>query len=202
MKQLLALPLCILLFSACSVSSVAVLDKKEPNRPYTKILAIYLDEACDFTFFDSTTYNICIRSCFAKEGNLELRSRVETAIADNLATSGTAVLKSSDLPEEYTNSYDNFQKGIDSLGIDAVLMIDFRNYTHNIQYAKYRPNVPYERFTAGFECYLMNSKSTNIPVWIAQLNRKGKTYSGKKGLNHSMAHKVSKSLKAAGYIAH
>jgi len=57
MKKLFILSYGIMLLSSCATSPIHILEKKEPTRPYTKILAIYLEEGCEFSMLDSTTYN-------------------------------------------------------------------------------------------------------------------------------------------------
>jgi hypothetical protein len=225
MKLLSILIAGILLCSGCATSSIHILEKKEPTRPYTKILAIYLEEGCEFSMLDSMTYNICIRSCFMKTDTeaLALRSRVEDHIARDLSTSGTVVLKSADLFDTLTNSYADFEKIIGNLAIDALLIVDSRGYLHDEHSypGNYAPNYSYSHVggyhptsysstpggtyttvNGSFESLLINTKSIAFPVWRAILETKGKRYNGKKGLNRSMASRISQSLKSSGYIAH
>jgi hypothetical protein len=215
----------ILLCTGCVTSSIHVLEKKEPTRPYTKILAIYLEEGCEFSLLDSMTYNICIRSCFLKTDteSIALRSRVEDHIAHDLSTFGTAVVKSADLFDSTTNSYTDFLSTIDRLSIDALLIVDSRGFLHiehdvsantspNYTYshsAGYHPTSytttpgrTYSTVNGSFESLLINTKSIAFPVWRALLETKGRQYNGKKGLNRSMAGKIAQSLKSSGYIAH
>jgi hypothetical protein len=102
----------VLLFSACTETRFTVKSKKEPPVPYTKVLAIYLDQACDFPLFDSITYNICLRSSFLNEDGIEpeLRKLTEDRIKKQLATKGTLVLRSSDIFDIENNDYSFFQK--------------------------------------------------------------------------------------------
>src|SRR5258708_11250304 len=188
MKLLSILIGSILMCAGCATSSIHILEKKEPTRPYTKILAIYLEEGCEFSVLDSTTYNICIRSCFMKTDTeaLALRSRVEDHIAHDLSTSGTTVLKSADLFDTLTNSYADFEKTIDNLAIDALLIVDSRGFLHNEHYTPptYTPNYTYihgsdynppsytstpdRTFTTGnalFESLLLHKSSIHFPVW-------------------------------------
>jgi hypothetical protein len=225
MKLLVILVGSILMCSGCATSSIHILEKKEPTRPYTKILAIYLEEGCEFSMLDSTTYNICIRSCFMKTDTeaLALRKRVEDHIALNLSTSGTTVLKSADLFDTVTNSYADFEKTIDNLAIDALLIVDARGFLHNEQHSPgtFAPNYTYSHgagynatsytstpgttyttVNGSFESLLINTKSIAFPVWRAILETKGTPYNGKRGLNRSMASKIAQSLKSSGYIAH
>src|SRR5258708_9471794 len=136
MKLLSILIGSILLCAGCATSSIHILEKKEPTRPYTKILAIYLEEGCEFSMLDSTTYNICIRSCFMKTDTeaLALRSRVEDHIAHDLSTSGTTVLNSLVFFNTLTKSYADFEKQIITLAFIASLSLDSPDFLHNEHY--------------------------------------------------------------------
>ncbi|MHA4808755.1 hypothetical protein ACX0G9_11645 [Flavitalea flava] len=186
--------------------------------PYTKILAIYLDEACYFNMLDSNTYNICVKTCFLKEDNLEGRVFVENTISKNLTTSGTIIVTSSALFDIHRNSYDEFRKQIDLLSIDAILVVNVRGFLHEEvrddknKWNSYKSiknlfsgdgDESNQTLNAAFQCYLLNSKTSSLPIWVAQLETKGKYYhNGKKELNQSMVGKMAETLKSAGYIAH
>ena len=215
MKKLFILACGALLFSACTETRFTVKSKKEPILPYTKVLAIYLEQACDFALFDSITYNICLRSTFLNEDGvgLELRKKMEDRIKKHLATRGTVVLRSSDIFDNDNNDYAYFRRAIDSLGIDAVLMIGLRSYSHDEHmtvgvpptpsnnYTDIPPK-PYKTLNAFFICDLFNTKSIYIPVWTAEVEEKGERYTGANGLNQKMTKKVAASLKESHYIAH
>ena len=183
--------------------------------PYKKVLVMYLHEGCDFTVFDSLSYNICVQSSFTKEGNMALRNKAETLVIEELTTSGTAVLKSSDFPDQSFHSYAGFQQLLDSNGIDAVLLIDFRDYRHVahpiLTPASARsmntpafntPSNAYKKLRAGFDCYLLPSKSIYFPVWYAEQEVEGRRSAEDNGLKHNMAVNIAQSLKKGGYIAH
>ena len=181
--------------------------------PYTKVLAIYLEQACDFSLFDSTAYNICVRSSFLNADGIELRKLVEGRIKKQVATTGTIVLQSSDLFDTDNNNYSYFRRSIDSLGIDAILMIGLRSYSHDERMTAavipapsnnytYIPPKPYKTLNAFFICDLFNTKSIYIPVWTAEVEEKGERYTGANGLNKKMTRKIAESLKLSHYIAH
>lgn len=212
--KLFALSCCILVLSGCAVS-LKVIDRREPSMPYKNVLVMYLHEGCDFTIFDSISYNICVQSSFAKEGSLAIRDKAEAFIANELTTSGTAVLKSSDFSGDTFNSYAGFKHLLDSAAIDAVLLIDFRNYRHTANpiptpVAARSMNTPafnapgkaYKKLKAGFDCYLIPSKSLYFPVWYAEQEVEGRSAAEDNGLKHNMAVKIADALKQGGYIAH
>jgi hypothetical protein len=251
----------IFLLTGCATTSMKIMENKVPNRPFSKILTIYLDEACDIVPFDSTTYYICIKSSFVNPGKTPVRSKVEKLVAEDLATSKTVMVGSSDVFDMSTNSYSDFKTQIKNRNIDAILVINFRNYNHSSEYGNnilphFGPsgygNVDYKKVThnEGFDCFLFNAKTigssptltetappnqndippasktngaitskTNAPiyslndrsnmtitdssvVWNAQVEVKGKSYSGKNGLTREMVHKITKTLEESGFIYH
>ncbi len=214
MKRFFVLTCGVLLFSACTETQFTVKSKKEPTRPYTKVLAVYLEQACDFSLFDSTIYNICIRSSFLNADGMELRRLMEGRVKRHLATRGTVVLQSSDIFGIDNNDYSCFRRTIDSLGIDAVLMIGLRSYSHDEHMTTgvgpvpshpmdpYMLPQPYKTLNAFFICDLFNTKSIYIPIWTAEIEEKGKRFTGSNGLNQKMTKKVAESLKKGHYIAH
>jgi hypothetical protein len=210
----------LVLVTGCATSSITILDKREPVRPFSKILVIYLDEACEFSLFDSTTYNICVKSCFLKTDNFDVRRSVENLLSDKLSGSVTSIIKSSDLYDTSThNDYAVFRRQIDSFSIDALLIVDIRPSTRD-KYIQL-PSVPMGPVTshitlsagggtvkvkkhhAGLQCYLMSSRSPAFSVWIASLDAKGGLQpSGGTMQYQSMVGKMAKSLEKSGYIGH
>ena len=181
--------------------------------PYTRVLAVYLEQACDFSLFDSTAYNICLKSSFLNADGIGLRRLVEGRIKKHLATRGTIVLQSSDLFDVDNNDYSCFRRSIDSLRIDAILMIGLRSYSHEehmtmavtpnpANNSPYIPAQPYKTLNAFFICDLINTKSIYIPVWRAEVEEKGERYTGSNGLNRKMTKKIAESLKLSHYVAH
>ena len=214
MTKIFVLSIAVLLIAGmgCVSSSITVLEKKEPARLYEKILVIYVDEGCEFTIFDSTTYNICLRSCFLNGGNMELRRRVEGEIASNLVSKGSTVLKSSDMLDTRTNTYADFNRLIDRHAIEVLLLVDFHRFSHtesqaqptgNYQNGLYIPNTPmhYKALGAAYGCYLIDAKTSALPFWKAEIGLKGKIGAGKNGLNRGMARQLGETLKSSGYIA-
>jgi hypothetical protein len=206
MKKNLLFSLCILLLSGCKVHTFTVTDKKPPTRPFAKIMAIYLDEACDFTLFDSATYNICVKSCFSRTDNLQLRQKVESLLSDKISTGGTSVKMSADLLDSVTNSYADFRKTIEDRGFDAILLVIFRRSNHKVYFngeASHQGRGEiYDKILPGFQCYLIPASNNTFQVWSAQLEIGDNTYNAQKGLTGKMAEEIARSLKTIGYIAH
>jgi hypothetical protein len=151
-----------------------------------------------------------------KEDNLEVRDKVEKMVSSKLSTTNTSIVKSSGLFDVEVNSYDYFRRVVDSLGIDAILMINFRRYSVEKPYGDYTVPAsyggysgvqhpgsgPYVEPNAEFQCYLISPKSMAFPVWKAALGVKGNKYTGKGRLSQKMVNEMAGSLKSAGYIAH
>lgn len=213
-KTIFATAIIASLIAGCaSSSSISVLERKEPARPFSKVLLIYVDEGCDFTVFDSTSYNICMRSRFLDPENQEIRKRVETQIVQDLASTNTTVLKSSDWLNTRTNSFEDFRKIVESKGVDALLLIDFQTREHSerqspalgsYQNGQYVPgrSLSYKTASAAYQCFLLNPKNPNTPIFKAEIGLNGKAGTGKNGLNRTMARQLADVLKANGYIAH
>ena len=217
MKGFIVLSLAALLItsnSACVSSSVTVLEKKyEPTRPFTKVLVVYIDEGCEFSIFDSTTYNICLRSNFINPENFELRKKVEDRIKEDFKSNGTTLVRSSEILNARINSYTDFARLIDQQGIESILLVDFHRYSHSenesqpmgtYQNGRYISNAPmrYKTLNAAYECFLINPKNAAVPFWKAIIGLKGKIGTSKNGLNSGMAHELSNTLISNGYIAH
>ena len=204
MKKLLTLVSGILLCSGCAVTSINVLNRKAPVRAASKILVVYLDEGCDLSLFDSNLYNICLRSCFRNPATVDQRNRMETILAENLATPRASTLKACDLFDTVNNSYSYFRRCIDSLGIDGILVTGLRSYSHPEHTALGADGFThtYNTLDGVLACYLFDTKSITLPIWTAEVGGKGKRFGSKNGLDRSMAQKVTTGLKASGYIAH
>ncbi|HEY6902641.1 MAG TPA: hypothetical protein VI233_18410 [Puia sp.] len=206
MKQFLFLAGVLLFLSACTSPSVIVKNKREASMPYTRILAIYLEEGCDFSVFDSTAYNICLKSCFSNTEGAGLRDRVETRLRKHLATRMTEVLRSVDYFGANNCDYVYFRRTVDSLKVDAVLMVGLRSHSHDErEVTVVRDGLPessrYKTLNAFFVCDLLNPRSLYMPVWRAEIEEKGWRYTGDNGLNRNMTKKLAGSLKAARYVA-
>jgi hypothetical protein len=216
MNKLFILSCCAVLLLSCATSvSLKVIDKREPTLPYKKVLVMYLHDGCDFTVFDSLSYDICIKSSLYKEDSRLLRRNVEFLVAEDLTSEQTAILKSSDLQDASFSSYAAFHQLLDSTHIDAVLLINFRDYKHVAHPilspagpramntpASNSPSKVYVKLKAGFDCYLLPSKSLYFPVWYAQQEVEGRRLAEEKGLQKDMAGKIAQNLKKSGYVYH
>jgi hypothetical protein len=211
MGKLFAFVLLFILLTGCAATTLIVVEKKETAKPFSKILAIYVDGDIDFSVFDSTTYNICIKSVFTDSAGYDTRSSTEDLIVNYLSTARSLIVKSSDFFDLYTNSYDDFTRQVDSAGIEALLIVHVRRYS----YTKHilptvQKNISssssvgvggsYRTPNAAFECYLIEPHAY-FPIWKAALDVKGKGYyNGKGALKTSMLEQLQKGLVSGGYI--
>jgi hypothetical protein len=84
-----------LLLAGCVTTTVNVIDRKPVQRPFSRVLCFYLPEGCDFSLFDSTLYNICLRNHDLRDSGYVERGNPESTIAEKLSTVGTKVFASS-----------------------------------------------------------------------------------------------------------
>jgi hypothetical protein len=211
MGKLFAFGFLFILLTGCAGTTLNVVEKKETARPFSKILVIFVDSDIDFSVFDSTTYNICIKSVFTDSAGYDTRNNTEGLIFNYLSTPRSLIVKSSDLFDRYTNSYDDFTRQVDSLGIDAILIVHVRRYSYtNHILPTVQKNISssasvgaggsYRTPNAAFECYLIEPHAY-FPVWKAALDVKGKGYYNGKGvLKTSMLEQLQKGLVSGGYI--
>ncbi|MDR3715274.1 MAG: hypothetical protein P4L51_20910 [Puia sp.] len=208
----------ILFLSGCAAPLVRVIDEKEVPRPFKNVMVVYVDGNIDFHFLDSTTYNICVRPAFSDTGKFVARNDAENLLSEYLSSSHTKIIKSGDLFTYDYNSYADFTNQIDSLRIEAVLLVDFTRYSHTAYNTGTRLSTsPYyfnhrDKFKAPttaksmFQCYLVDPK-TRFSVWTAQLDARGKGKDLTEGsgntrltLRSSTVKDISKGLVDGGYI--
>jgi hypothetical protein len=216
MRSLFALFISITLLSGCAVSTINVLEKKDTPKPFANILAIYVDGDIDFSVFDSTTYNICIRPGFVDTAGLAARITTEGLLSDGLSAPRSVFYKSSDIFGPTLNSYGDFRAQMDSLRIDAILLIHLHRYTytkHPLPDANYplgpsggnfyvysKASGTYRTPNAAFACYLIRPNEY-LPLWKAEVDVKGKGFiNGKHILRADMVTKLEKTLVTEGYI--
>ncbi|MDO6429180.1 hypothetical protein Q4E93_01185 [Flavitalea sp. BT771] len=202
----------LFLFAGCVTSSINVIEKKTPTKPYSKVLVVYVNEGCDFTLFDSLTYNICLKSCFLNTDSYETRVQAEDLLAGQLTTA-TEIVKATDVLDIANNDYDYFRRMIDSLHVDALLMVGLGRHS-GVDVLRYAaPGVIGSRvvspggnykgrtFNSTYDCFLMSTSSIYIPVWHAAIEIKANADS-KSIINGKVTRDIARSLKRAGYWMH
>jgi hypothetical protein len=127
---------------------------------------------------------------------------------DRLSAPRSIIIKSSDIFGINFNSYNDFLSQIDSLAIDAILLVNRRNYSHtdhpgfdayDVFSHTYMHTRSFQTVNAAFECYLIQAHDY-LPLWKAQIDVKGKRYAGKAILKANMVRKLEKSLVGNGYM--
>lgn len=214
MRSLSVLFFTITLLSGCAVSTIKVLEKKDTPKPFANILAIYVDGDIDFSVFDSTTYNICIRPSFMDTAGFETRSNTEDLLINGLSAPRSVFSKSTDLFGLNFSSYSYFVAEMDTLHIDAILLLHLHRYTYTPRGSVsstyplgptgsfyIRPEISYNTPNAAFACYLIRPHEF-LPVWRAEIDVKGKgMVNGKHVLKTDMITRIEKNLVTEGYIA-
>lgn len=208
-KQLSIISFVTLLLTGCVATTVNVVDRKPVARPFSRVLCFYLPEGCDFSLFDSTLYNICLRNHALRDSGYDARSNQEAAIAEKLSTAGTAVWVSSYLLDSIHSSYAGFLQYIDSMKVDGLLIVGTRGYEHP-EHEIISPPTPrspgytirYTTTNGAFMCDLFATQSLIRPVWRAEIGEKGHALSTKTGLTRKTLQQVVESLKNTQYIAH
>ncbi|HEV3412606.1 MAG TPA: hypothetical protein VG101_09005 [Puia sp.] len=214
-KKITIVAFLFLLLAGCVTTTVNVTDRKPVARPFSRILCFYLDEGCDFSLFDSTLYNICLRNHTLRDSGYVHRSDQEAVIAERLSTGGTSVWVSSYLLDSAHTSYAGFLRYIDSMKVDGLLIVGVRGYEH-VEHQEVLPVVPstpnnpvmggvthtYTTLNGTFLCDLFSTQSLIRPVWRAEIGEKGRRENTKKGLTSKLLQQVVESLKNSQYIAH
>ncbi len=197
---------CLFLLEGCASSSINVLEKKETPKPFSSILVVYVDGDIDFSVFDSLTYDICLRPSFIDTASLAVRSNTEVLLSDGLSAPRSVFFHASDFFGPDLNSYAEFTTQMDSLHIDAILLIHIHHYTytrHDISVAtpdgsagqlalSTTTTASFGTPNAAFACYLIRPHEY-LPVWRAEVDVKGKSYNGKRVLRSSMVSKLENS---------
>jgi hypothetical protein len=204
-----------LVLTGCVTTTVNVIDRKPVARPFSRVVCFYLDEGCDFSLFDSTLYNICLRNHAFSDSGYDERSNQESIIAEGLSTAGTTVWVSSFLLDSAHNGYADFLHYIDSMKVDGLLIVGARGYLHE-EHQEVIPIAPstarnpvatsivhnFTTLNGNFMCDLFATQSLIRPVWRAAIGEKGNRQSTKTGLTRKSLHQVVESLKNSQYIAH
>lgn len=217
------------LLASCGVS-LKVLDKRAPDKPFSRIMIIYVDDPFEFFALDSVTYDIGIKSCFRDTADFVVRNKVEELLSGRFSDFNTDIVKSADVFNVSVNSYDDFQRQLDSLNIDAILLINLRRFDHstdivtgntrtvykssahygpgdnyrisNSSHTVSMPDTKSESTDATFKCYLIKSKDY-LPVWSARFEASKGGRPDKKAFANKISQgiaMVAKKLSEQGYI--
>lgn len=196
MKQSIILLLAVLLLAGCSTSSISTVPKTVPNRPYARILTVFVDSDMDFYRLDAETYENYLAKCFNDLDHLQYRQQLERTFERNLTAAGTSIVRSSDVFEVNTEfSYDAFMNKVKETGAEAILLINLRNYWYSYSNNDDRDN---SEPNASFNCYLVDLKTLE-PVWLARSVVNG-IIAGYDTINNNLARRVAAKLQKERYI--
>jgi hypothetical protein len=215
------------LFGSCA-SSFKVLDKKPAAKPLSRMIIVYIDNPIEFSAFDSVTYNFGLKSCFADTDDFPIRSRAETRFSEKFFSFNTETYQSSEFfnARINRNSYDDFNRQMDSLNIDGIFVINLHRFDYErtissgyhqvhgyttptphrkaIKDTTYWENGPDElQESTGsiFTCYLI-PRGHYLPVWKARFELNGAAWRSKTFANKISRQMttVAEKLAEAGYI--
>ena len=208
MTQRVVLFVLVALVAGCVTPNLTVLTKKSTKKPYSKLLVVYIDGAIDLSIFDSTAYNICLRSAFLDTNTVNPRNDMEGNLADRLSAPRSLFVRSVDVLDTLANSYAYFNRQLDSLGIDAIFLIN-RSRFHTVQadtlpnYDLGRPphgGVVVRRIPNDVFTYYLFEPHQYLAVWKAEQMLPGRNLRNGR-LPPICLQKLEKGLVEGGYIA-
>lgn len=191
---------------ACATAHIASEVKAETAGPLKKILILTTEADYDFIMLDSASYNQNIRGNFNNIENTIFRKQLEKSVQQNLGSSFTSAVKSSDIFEINTIiSYADFIKKIEELEVDGILLInlvDYWNTTSTIITNTSQTSIETktdEEPNASYNCYLLNTPGKEI-IWLAQVVVNGQ-FAGYDVLNNRLSAKLKNRLTKDRLIA-
>lgn len=191
MKQSIILASMMLILSACSVGSISTVPREKPERPYARILTIFIDGGGNILRLDEATYESNIRLVFNNLDKLRYREQLEKTFARNITTTGTTIVQSSNIFEVNEDmNYQGFLQQVEKTNAQAILLVNLTAYWHEFDGNDEEPN-------ASFNCYLIDL-DTKEPVWLAQSTISG-IFAGFETLNNKLARKIGNKLRNEGF---
>ncbi|HVM89187.1 MAG TPA: hypothetical protein VMT76_13440 [Puia sp.] len=195
-----------LIIHGCAPSyTVSVSAEKELAIPFNSFLVIYLDGACEINFLDSTTYDVCLKDIFADTSSFQFQVESEKTLSKRLSSSHNDIKKFTDFFDAGNNSYAYFRNMLDSLKIDAILLINRTGYQHvplmypgNVVNTTNTSHIGTEiaKLNAEYKCYLIQSHSY-FPIWSAKFDF---TAGRKTSIRNTLAKELTKVLRDGHYI--
>lgn len=196
MKQSPLLLLALFLLAGCSTASISTVPKTVPDRPYARILTVFVDSDMDFYRLDAETYETYLKKRFNDLDHLEYRQQLERTFGRNLTATGTGIVRSSEVFEVNTEvSYDAFMNKVKETGAEAILLVNLRNYWYSYDNDN---DLDDSEPNASFNCYLVDLKTLE-PVWLARSVVNG-IIAGYDTLNNNLARRVAAKLRKERYI--
>lgn len=202
MKNLSLLFILAFLVSSCASSYVSDQSISKPEKAYHHILVVSLFNDINFKKFDDETYYTSIKDHFYNLDRIDNHPLLQNCIKEFMASNRTIVVPSHKLFKVNQDiSYENFLETIDKKGIDAILVINQRNYFYEkseriLEDGEVRVT---ESPNAVFNTYLVDRKELNS-VWVSRIYSSGTSWDTHGSMYNSMGRKLTKKLIKSGYI--
>jgi len=202
MKNLSFLFILAFLVSSCASSYVSDQSISKPENAYHHILVLSLFNDFNLKKFDEETYDASIKDHFYNLNRIDNHPIIQESIRDMLSSNRTKVIPTYKLFKVNQEvSYKVFLETIDKKGVDAILVINQRNYFYDkseriLEDGEIRVT---ESPNAVFNTYLVDRKDLE-PVWLSRIYSSGSSLDTHSSMYNSMGRKLNKKLIKSGYI--
>lgn len=170
MQKLLVISIMISILGSCAVSSTKSYVTKIVDRPYSRILTLYVESEFYLKTFDSAFYEGHVRRKFNSLSGVRFVNQLEKTLTRNLSSKGTIIIKSTELFQVNDDvSYADFNNALEKAGIQAVLLVNLTNYWHSTSVSNdvTTGTTTYsEEPNATFNCYLFDWHSKEM-MWLS-----------------------------------
>jgi len=202
MKNISFLFILAFLVSSCASSYVSDQSISKPEKAYHHILVLSLFNEIDLKKFDNETYSKSIKNHFYNLDRIDNHPIIQKSLKDMISSNRTKVIPSYKLFKVNQEvAYDEFMETIDKEGIDAILVINQRNYYYEkSERIKEDGEIRVtESPNAVFNTYLIDRKDLE-PVWVSRIYSSGTSWDTHSSMYNSMGRKLNKKLIKSGYL--
>ncbi|MDE5423624.1 hypothetical protein L3073_15500 [Ancylomarina sp. DW003] len=191
-----------LLASSCASSYVSDQNISNPDKAYHHILVVSLFNDIDLKKFDEETYYNSIKDYFYNLDRIDNHPIIQKSLRDMISSNRTKVIPSYKLFKVNQDvSYEEFLERIDRKKIDAILVINQKEYFYE-KSERIRDDGEIkvtESPKAVFNTYLIDRKELE-PVWVSRIYSSGSSWDTHSSMYNSMGRKLKKKLIKSGYI--
>jgi len=202
MRNLIAIILLAIIVSSCASSYISDQNITEPEKAFHHILVLSLFNETDLKQFDEETYNASVKDHFYNLDRIDHHPLLQKCVKKQLSSNRTVIVPCYKLFKVNQEvSYNEFLETIDKKDIDAILLINQKNYYYEkseriLEDGEIRVT---ESPNAIFNSYLIDRKDLK-PVWLGRINSNGTSWDSSFDLYNSMGRQLRKRLINAGYI--
>jgi len=202
MRKLSFLFLLPFLINNCASSYVTDQSISNPNKAYHHILVVSLFNDIDLKKFDDETYYNFIKNHFYNLDRIDNHPIIQKSLKKMISSNRTKVIPSYKLFKVNQEvSYEEFLERIDQKKIDAILVINQKDYFYDkseriLDDGEIRVT---ESPNAVFNTYLIDRENLD-PVWLGRIYSNGTSWDSHSNIYNSMGRKLNKKLIKSGYI--